>query len=161
MPRKRVVADGEAATFDAIASGTHWSQASTPVAPGLVANLERLVRTTKEPSSPWEMDSFVWAVVWGDQSGAPLPMVPEAPSGDRARELREAAGLSLPRLNKTLRLPGGIIPEVEAGTRRLVPEILDYGYGIKGVLRLYGCLQCWNEQLKSKFVTEEKDDETE
>ena len=65
MPRKRAVADSEAATFDAIASGTHWSKASTPVAPDLLANLERLVRTTKEPSSPWEMDSFVWAVVWG------------------------------------------------------------------------------------------------
>ena len=85
-------------------------------------------------------------------------MVAEAPSGDRARELREAAELSLPRLNKALCLPGGIIPEVEAGLRRIVPEILDGGYGIKGILRLYGCLECWNEQLKSKFTKEDKGD---
>lgn len=105
---------------------------------------------------PFANDSFLHSVVYGfrnpffaETTDREDSLVMDAvPSGEEAKRLREAAGITVEKLTKVLRVGRGVIPSYEEGLSVLVDDILSDEYGhLAGPLRLYGCIDAW---LKAK-----------
>lgn len=148
--RRTTKKDAEAETFDEVASGDHFSQI-TPPQQDAVERLRFLCSTASDPSRPFEDRNVLWGIVHGTSDGAVYPTLDAVPDGRRAKELREACGLSVEKISRVLTIGRAVLPAIESGQSVFVDETLSWDYGAtKGVRKLYGCLQAWLDNIQEK-----------